>query len=197
MEGLTMALSNTSLKSDSSHTSNSTIDGNNKAATPDSSISDSASVYDLTFTEDFSIISSDFLPFNDRSMETRDARLASALYSLDEDLPQDIDESIKILLRVHANSTPSAFGHVEFLADDNYLEYKSTLAAKRALEKELPKCKSRATKGLTNHTNSTPTTLGPFRFLVHEDYLQYKSSLAAKRANEMKLPKSKGRHVSP
>ena len=98
---------------------------------------------DIIITRDFSIASFDIVPFNDRSVETRNARLAHALDSLDEDLPQHVDETIKDLLKYHINSMPTALGNKEFLVDENYVEYKNNLAAKRSLEKRLPKSKGR------------------------------------------------------
>ena len=79
-----MTLSLASLDSGSSKTNTSTSDGIHGAATTDS-LSDATSISDITSTtENYSVGLSDAVPFNDRSIETRDARLATALCSLDE-----------------------------------------------------------------------------------------------------------------
>lgn len=102
---------------------------------------DSSSVSDLIITDNSSITSFDVVPFNDRSIEIRDVRLANALDSLDEDIPQDVDDSIEDLIKRHTNPQPTALGQMAFLVDEDYLEYKNNLAAKRASEKKLPKSK--------------------------------------------------------
>lgn len=73
---------------------------------------------------------------SDRSLETRNARLASALLSLDEDIPTDADDSIKDLIKAHTPTFSPMF-------DENYQDYKAGLAAKRASEKKLPRSKGR------------------------------------------------------
>jgi hypothetical protein len=78
----------------------------------------------------------DFTDFNNRSPEARDARVASSILSLDEDIPEDIDDSIKQLLKNHVALTTS----LEF--DDHYLEYKQQMATKRIAEKKLPTSKT-------------------------------------------------------
>ncbi|KUJ22572.1 uncharacterized protein LY89DRAFT_762900 [Mollisia scopiformis] len=85
-------------------------------------------------------ISSD--DFNDRSMDIRDARLANSILSLDEDIPEHIDASIKELLTTH-NNTTGALGYMEFIVTEEYLEYKHSIAAKKATEKKLPRSKGR------------------------------------------------------
>lgn len=193
-----MALSHTSLDSESSRSATSSSSGSYTPVTSNSYISDSVSVYDITDTKDNPPFgSSGIVPFNDRSMEARDARLANALYSLDEDLPQNIDDSIKNFLMAHLNSTPSGLGRMEFLVDENYLEYKSNLATKRALEKKLPRSKGRRSdnsiEALKNLAISTPAALDYFQSLALEGYVEYKNNLTTKRAHEKELPKSKDR----
>ncbi|KAE8447446.1 hypothetical protein EG329_010719 [Mollisiaceae sp. DMI_Dod_QoI] len=76
--------------------------------------------------------------FNYRTPEIRDSRMANSLLSLDEDIPQHVDESIKQLLTAHAN-TMNALGPMEFIVSEDYLEYKQRIAARKATEKKLPR----------------------------------------------------------
>jgi hypothetical protein len=122
----------------------------------------------------------DLIDFNNRSLEARDARLANAILSLDEDIPEDIDDSIKQLLKNHVAITTSS----EF--DDHYLEYKQQMATKRIAEKKLPTSKA------SNITKSME--------FDHDHYLEYKKQMAVKHSNEKKLPTSKTgsiRQISP
>lgn len=77
--------------------------------------------------------------FNDRSPETRDARLATLILALDEDIPENVDDSIKELIQKHTSATAGAF-----IVSEHYLEYKQQMAAKKATEKELPRSKGRS-----------------------------------------------------
>jgi hypothetical protein len=122
----------------------------------------------------------DFIDFNNRSPEARDARVANSILSLDEDIPEDIDDSIKQLLKNHIAITTS----LEF--DDHYLEYKQQMATKRITEKKLPTSKA------SNITKSID--------FDHDYYQDYKKQMAIKRSNEKKLPTSKtgsNRQISP
>jgi hypothetical protein len=117
----------------------------------------------------------DFIDFNNRSREARDARLANSILSLDEDIPEDIDDSIKQLLKNHVAITTS----LEF--DDHYLEYKQQVATKRIAEKKLLTSKaSKITKSMD---------------FDHDHYQEYKKQMAIKRSNEKKLPTSKARSI--
>ena len=139
MESLTIALSYLTTRDfSSSSTSTSSLSGSYTSVTSDSTMESG-----FTSTENLPTGSSDVIPFNDRSMEIRNARLANALDSLDEDLPENVDDSIKNLLRNYTDSKPSALSPMKFIVNDKYLDYKSNLAAKRALEKKLPKSKGR------------------------------------------------------
>jgi hypothetical protein len=84
---------------------------------------------------------------------------------------------------------------MDFLVDEDYLEYKNNLTAKRSLEKKLPTSKGRTAS--PNHTNSNAAASCGMPFFIHENYLEYKSDLAAKRSLEKKLPRSKGRAAPP
>jgi hypothetical protein len=100
----------------------------------------------LSTTSDVSSASSalpaNLIDFNNRSPEARDARLANSIFSLDEDIPQDIDNSIKEILKNHTERI--IVSSLDFLDDKNYLEYKQQMAAKRIAEKNLPKSKGRS-----------------------------------------------------
>lgn len=93
----------------------------------------------------------DFIDSNNRSPEARNARLANLILSLDEDIPQDVDDSIKILLKNHTN-TAIKFG-------DHYLEYKQQMATKRFTEKKLPISKSRSTRQKSPPPNNLTNSL--------------------------------------
>ncbi|KAL5320691.1 hypothetical protein ACEPPN_011501 [Leptodophora sp. 'Broadleaf-Isolate-01'] len=85
--------------------------------------------------------------FNDRTAEVRDARLANAILCLDEDIPENLDNSIKELLQKHASNTnASALGPMSFLVSEHYLEFKAQQAAKKATEKKLPRSKGRSVR---------------------------------------------------
>jgi len=101
----------------------------------------SSSTITETSSESSKTLSSISSPTIERSIETRNARLASSILSLDEDIPDDIDDSIKALVKPYLSSNPSALGAMEFLVDEDYLEYKANIAAKKASEKKLPKSK--------------------------------------------------------
>jgi len=113
----------------------------------------------------------DFIDFNNRSPEARDARVANSLLSLDEDIPEDLDDSIKQLLKYH-NAITTSLEH-----DDHYLEYKQQMATKRIAEKKLPISKA--------------STITKFMDFDHDNYREYKKQMAIKRCNEKKLPTSK------
>jgi hypothetical protein len=81
-------------------------------------------------------------PFNDRSPETRDARLANTLLALNEDIPMDADESIKAILENNTDTISSVLGAMEYLVDDNYLDYKEAMAEKKTTTSALPKSKA-------------------------------------------------------
>lgn len=135
MEGLTTTLSR---ESSSSVTNILTFD-DFPPLTTDTSLGDSQSVSDITSSEETNCGSTDAIPFNDRSVEVRDARLAASLQNLDEDVPLCVDDSIKSLLGVY-QVPRRALGPMTFLVDENYLEYKSNLAAK---QKKLRRSKGR------------------------------------------------------
>ncbi|KAG0651039.1 hypothetical protein D0Z07_2507 [Hyphodiscus hymeniophilus] len=188
MEYLTTTLSRTSLDSDSSGTTFVETPG---AATTDSCIGGLKSVSDITSTEEFPRFS-DTVSFNERSMDIRNARLAQSLYNLDEDLPHGIDDSIKKLMKAHELPQLSALGPMEFLDNEDYLEYKSNLAAKRALEQPLPKSSKshkfthQALKGTNGHTRST--TL--ISFQPTPAHLLFRNSYEAKEAYGKELLKA-------
>ena len=75
----------------------------------------------------------DITSFNDRSPETRDARMANSILALDEDIPMDVDDSIKTLLYNNTDTTSSTM---------DYLDYKETMAEKKATTPALPKSKA-------------------------------------------------------
>jgi hypothetical protein len=91
-----------------------------------------------------------FIDFNDRSPEARDARLANLLLSLDEDIPEDVDDTVKTLIKNQITTTMK-FG-------DHYLEYKQQMATKRLTEKKLPTSAARSSHQKSpsprNHTNA-------------------------------------------
>ncbi|KAG4440454.1 hypothetical protein IFR05_004048 [Cadophora sp. M221] len=96
---------------------------------------------DTTMTED---ITSNF---NDRTAEVRDARMANAILCLDEDIPENLDDSIKELLQKHASNTnASALGPMSFMVSEHYLEFNAQQAAKKATEKKLPRSKGRSVR---------------------------------------------------
>jgi hypothetical protein len=111
------------------------------SGTQDSDSESLSTVSDVTSASGIS--SPSIIDFHDRSLEARDARLANSILSLDEDIPQDIDDSIKELLKSY---TDIAIGPPKkILLDQHYWEYKQQIAAKRAGEKKLPKSKGRST----------------------------------------------------
>ncbi|KAL2064866.1 hypothetical protein VTL71DRAFT_4006 [Oculimacula yallundae] len=82
--------------------------------------------------------------FNDRTSEVRDMRLANAIICLDEDIPEDLDDSIKELLHKHTSDTnANALGPMSFLVSEHYLAFKAQRDAKKANEKKLPRSKGR------------------------------------------------------
>jgi hypothetical protein len=91
-----------------------------------------------------------FIDFNDRSPEARDARLANLLLSLDEDIPEEVDDTIKTLIK-NQTTTTMKFG-------DHFLEYKQQMATKRLTEKRLPTSAARSSHQKSpsprNHTNA-------------------------------------------
>ncbi|TVY86619.1 hypothetical protein LAWI1_G007016 [Lachnellula willkommii] len=100
-----------------------------------------------------STFSFEMSPFNDRSLRTRDARMANAILALDEDVPMDVDASIKALWENNHGTTSST---MDYLTDDNYLDYKELAAEKKAATPALPKSKAhqahrapKSTPGLT------------------------------------------------
>jgi hypothetical protein len=102
----------------------------------DSSSGSISSTSDVTSAS--SLSSSNFIDFSNRRAEARDARLANSILSLDEDIPEDIDDSIKTLLKNHITTTMKV--------DDHYLEYKQQMATKRYNEKKLPTSKARSAR---------------------------------------------------
>lgn len=83
------------------------------------------------------------IDFNDRCPEVKQARLASSILSLDEDIPEYIDQSIKKLLMQY-NNTTAALERLDFMvSQEEYLEYKQQMAAQRAREKKLPRSNGR------------------------------------------------------
>lgn len=123
--------------------------------------------------------------FNDRRLEVRDLRLANAILSLDEDIPENIDESIRGLLT--ASSVPNgALAHMEYLTSEHYQEYKQQLAAKKATEKKLPRSKGgrRSTQNQTTVTSELWET--PATTLLSSHHLHDNSSLSTKAKTEIK-----------
>ncbi len=91
-----------------------------------------------------------------RNAETRDARIANSLLSLDEDIPEHIDESIKELLKAHSNRI-DALGCMKVIVSEDYLAYKQRIAARKAVEKKLPRSKGGRFAQL--QTSSTATNV--------------------------------------
>lgn len=87
-------------------------------------------------------IDMEITPFNDRSVETRNVRTASALQALDEDTPMDLDDSISNLLENNTNITTSTPGSMDYIVSDSYLDFKEALAEKKAKSPPLPKSKT-------------------------------------------------------
>jgi hypothetical protein len=105
-------------------------------STQDSSSDSMSSTSGVTSAS--SLSSSNFIDFNSRSPEARDARLANSILSLDDDIPEYIDDSIKTLLKIHITAIMKT--------DDHYLEYKQQMAAKRYNEKKFPTSKARSAR---------------------------------------------------
>jgi hypothetical protein len=63
-----------------------------------STTSDVTSASSVSSSSSSNLIS--FIDFNDRSPEARDARLANLLLSLDEDITEEVDDTIKTLIKV-------------------------------------------------------------------------------------------------
>ncbi|CZS91217.1 uncharacterized protein RAG0_01944 [Rhynchosporium agropyri] len=93
---------------------------------------------DSETSETTTMITDDTTEFNDRTAEIRDARLANAILCLDEDIPEDLDDSIKDLLQKHTTDTTS-LGSMSFLVSEHYLDFKVQREAKKATEKKLPR----------------------------------------------------------
>jgi hypothetical protein len=64
------------------------------------------------------------------------------MFLLDEEHPQGFDESITELIQA---SPIDSWEDVAYLLDETYLEYKVNMAAKKAVEKKLPRSKGRRT----------------------------------------------------
>ncbi|TVY83987.1 hypothetical protein LSUE1_G001336, partial [Lachnellula suecica] len=141
---------------------------NTGTATPDTNMTDSTSGtatpadndLEMSNASELSTPSSTFnfevTPFNDRSPETRNARMASALLALDEDVPMDVDDSIKDLLETNNDSTPSALGPtMDWIVSDNYLDLQEAMAEKKAATPKLPKSRAHQTRAAAKfETNS-------------------------------------------
>jgi hypothetical protein len=66
----------------------------------------------------------------------------SLIAFIQEDIPEDVDDSIKTLLQL----STSKLSAMEFLVDEDYLDYKAGIAAKKATEKKLPRSKGRSAR---------------------------------------------------
>lgn len=107
-----------------------------KISTPDIHDFDMCSIPETSSPA--STFSFEMSPFIDRSLKTRNARMANAILALDEDVPMDVDDSIKTLFENHKGTKSSS---IDYLTDDNYLDYKELAAAKKAATPALPKSK--------------------------------------------------------
>jgi hypothetical protein len=127
---------------------------NEASSSPSSESNDSSYFSDSnsTTSETSSTSSQDSTDFHIRTLEIRNARLATSLLSLDEDIPRDLDDSIKQLLEKNTRATASP---LEYRGSQHYLEYKQQLAAKHASEKKLPR--SKGPKAQSMHSRTLPT----------------------------------------
>jgi hypothetical protein len=113
---------------------------------------------------------------NDRSPEVRDARLANALLSLDEDIP-------------------SKFFRYPFsprFISRTFLKFSQ---ANHSLSPSLVDLDNSVQGLLKSNTNATPNRFGFMAFIVDDDYLDRQEEIAKKHATTPALPKSRSYHA--
>lgn len=110
------------------------------------SYSDPANVVNLLLCDSYSLGDQ-----NDRSTAIREARLANGLLCLnDEVAPEDMDESIKAIVRSHTDPTAMA---EQFLCGDSF-EHKNAMAVKRDSQKKA--CQIQSTPHQEAHIENSP-----------------------------------------
>jgi hypothetical protein len=123
--------------------------------------SDPANVANLLLGDSYSLGDQ-----NDRSTATRKARFANALLCLDEVVPEDIDESIKAIVRSHTDPTAMA---EQFLCGDSF-EYKNSMAVKRGSQRKLARSRAHRIKKPTSKTRQDLRTTTKIRYSQPRQY---------------------------